>query len=200
MVMDRWSATTTVGQEYETELAATRETALANLPKTANAGFAWVGITGLHAEVAKGPPIVNDQPTLRIVAVPTEGRHFLAGRAISLQKDQVYRFIAWVKTFSKVQVQIELTDGVKSADGNLANYGSAVFDPATNNVVKSFGALRERGIERGSYDWQKVWVDMPTTSSEQLDFGIGLLMGNTNTFKGDGRFGLILGGIEIVRH
>ncbi|MFZ1090093.1 MAG: hypothetical protein WAN75_12655, partial [Xanthobacteraceae bacterium] len=64
-----------------------QETALAGLPDVTTDGLALIGTTGLHAERADGDPVVMGQSVLRLVAVPTEGRHYLSARSIGLDEN-----------------------------------------------------------------------------------------------------------------
>src|SRR5262249_52396663 len=88
----------------------TKETVLADLPPLTMSGFAFIGIQGLNAEVEAGDPAVVGQRILRLVAVPTTGRHYFAAQSTTLKKNQVYRITAWVKDPSGVMIEMQVSD------------------------------------------------------------------------------------------
>jgi hypothetical protein len=175
----------------------TQETVLAELPKVMTEGFAVIGIRGLNAEVEPGDPVVAGQPILRLVAVPTNDRHYLATHSTSLHKNQVYRITAWIKVTAEAKVEMQLSDKLDPRGGQPANQGLATFDPATRVVSISYGNLKGWGIEQGPDGWQKTWVDLATVDG-QIVLAFGLVSRKGNVFKGDGRLGLTLGGIEVA--
>jgi hypothetical protein len=178
----------------------TQETVLADLPQFTTAGFALLGIPGLNAEVQAGSPVVAGQPILRLVAVPTTGRHYLAAHFTALDKNQVYRITGWVKAPAGANVEMELSDELKPRSGTPANYGGALFDAAGGRVLSTTGLLKGRGIEQGPEGWQKIWVDLATSGGE-LVLAFGLVSKDGKEFKGDGRLGLTFGGVEVAaRH
>jgi hypothetical protein len=181
--------------------AITQETVLADLPQFTTAGVALLGIPGLNAEVqAGGSPVVAGQPILRLVAVPTTGRHYLAAHFTALDKNQVYRITGWVKAPAGANVEMELSDELKPRSGTPANYGGALFDAAGGRVLSTTGLLKGRGIEQGPEGWQKIWVDLATSGGE-LVLTFGLVSKDGKEFKGDGRLGLTFGGVEVAaRH
>ena len=166
-----------------------QETTLAGLPDVTTDGLALIGITGLHAERADGDPAVMGQSVLRLVAVSTEGRHYLAARSTGLDKNRVYRITAWVKGAPGVKVELEVGDG-------KTNYGKAIFDPARRMVTSSPPGLN-RGIEQGPHGWQKIWIDL-ATADDQFVLVVGIVSRDRSTFKGDGRLGLTFGGVEVA--
>ena len=175
----------------------TVETAFADLPRPTTPGFTLLGILGLNARVEEGSPVVSGQPILRLVAVPTNGRHYLAAQFTGLNKDQVYRATAWVKGSAAVGVEMQAADELKPRSGAPTNYGNALFDPAAGSVLNAAGLIKGRGVEGGPDDWRKVWIDL-TTSSGELALVVGLVSKAGIEFTGDGRLTLILGGIEAV--
>ena len=162
---------------------------MAELPEVMTDGVTLIGITGLYAERADGGPVVMGQSVLRLVAVPTEGRHYLAAQSSGLDENRVYRITAWVKAVPGVQVELEVADG-------KANYGKAIFDPAGRRVTSSSAGLNE-GVERGPHGWQKIWIDL-ATANDQLVVVSGIVSRDRSTFKGDGHLGLTFGGIEVA--
>jgi hypothetical protein len=178
--------------------AITTETVLADLPPLATSGFAFIGIQGLNAVVEARDPVVPG-PILRLVAVPTSGRHYFAAYSTTLNKDQVYRIAAWVKGPPGAKVQMQVSDELKPRGSLPTNYGSAFFDLAPNTVLSSSGGLR-RGIEQGPEGWRKIWVDLATSGGEMV-LAFGLFSSKAGeSFKGDGRLGLTFGGIEVTEH
>ena len=166
----------------------TQETTLAELPEVTTDGVTWIGITGLHAERADGDPVVMGQSVLRLVAVPTEGRHYLAAQSTGLDKNRVHRITAWVKAAPGVKVELELGDG-------STNY-EAIFDPARRRVTSSTPGLNG-GVEQGPHGWQKIWIDLATVK-DQLVVVFGIVSRDRSTFKGDGGLGVTFGGVEVA--
>ena len=56
--------------------------------------------------------------------------------------------------------------------------------------------MQERDIEQHSNDWQKVWIDLPTSDGDFL-VAVRPVNGKDYQFDGDGKLGVILGGIEV---
>ena len=172
----------------------TKETVLADLPKPTTPGFAFIGIVGLNAEVEAGNPVVAGQTILRLVAVPTTGRHYFAAQSTALNKNHVHRIIAWIKAQAGVKVQMQVSDKL------TVNYGSVIFTPGTRLISSPSGGLKGRGIEQGPGEWQKIWVDLPTADGEFI-LALVLISKERDTFKGDGQLGLTFGGLEVAeRH
>ena len=148
--------------------AITTETVLADLPPLTTSSFAFIGIQGLNAEVEAGKPVVAGQPIVRLVAIPTSGRHYFAAQSTTLKKNQVYRITAWIKDPAGVKVQMEVSDELRPRGGTPANYGSAIFNPGARTVSRSPGHLKGTGIEQGPEGWQKIWVDLTTAGGEMV--------------------------------
>jgi hypothetical protein len=176
---------------------ATQETSLAELPKPTTDGLALIGIQGLNAQVQNENPVVAGQAILHLVAVPTQGRHYLAAESTGLKKDRVYRVTAWVKAPAGVTVELEVRDGLDPRDGKPANYAKAGFDPTAWRVVRSTVDLKRCGIEQGPDGWQRIWIDLPTMDGE-IVLALGLVSRNRSEFKGNGRMGLAFGGVEFA--
>ena len=167
----------------------TQETSLAELPKVTTEDFAFIGTQGLNVKVGAGRPVVAGQPILDLVAVPTDGRHYLAAQSTRFDNNRVYRITAWVKAPAGLKVQLEVRDGINSRNGKPANYGVAIFDPTTRSVSTSSTTLKGRGIEQGPDQWQKIWVDLATADGQfVLALGVADRDGKTS-FKGNGRLG-----------
>jgi len=172
----------------------TKETVLADLPKPTTPGFAFIGIVGLNAQVEAGNPVVAGQTILRLVAVPTTGRHYFAAQSTALKKNHVHRIIAWIKARAGVKVQMQVSDK------QTVNYGSVIFNPGARIMSSPSGGLKGRGIEQGPGEWQKIWVDLPTADGEFV-LALVLISKERGTFKGDGQLGLTFGGLEVAeRH
>src|SRR5262249_55781742 len=151
----------------------TQETVLAELPTVTTEGFAVIGVQGLNAEVEAEDPVVDGQPILRLVAVPTTGRHYLATRSTMLNKNRIYRITAWVKGTDGTKVEMQVSDELDPRGGQPSNSGLATFDIATRIVSISYGNLKGWGIEQGPNGWQKTWVDLATADGQiVLAFGL----------------------------
>ena len=177
----------------------TQVTRLEDLPKPAASAFAWAGTAGLNVQANDGTPLVSGQPILRLIAIPTEGPHTLAVRFTTL-KNRMYRITAWVKPEAGGSFGIAASDVANTG----ANFGSGVFNLTGQRVhgswtsgisVLSAGSWRA-GIGEGPGDWLKVWIDLPT-STGQFVINSYLCLGRSETFKGDGRLGVILGGFAL---
>src|SRR5262245_28217786 len=179
--------------------AITKETVLAELPQRMTSGFAFIGIQGLNAKVEAGDPVAAGQPILRLVAVPTTGRHYFAARSTTLHKNQVYRIAAWVRAPASVKIEMQISDKLLPPGRKPTNHAIVAFDPATHSVFKSSGDLKGRGIEQGPDEWQKIWVDLATADGEFV-LAFVLISKERDTFKGDGRLGVAFGGLEVAEH
>ena len=175
---------------------ATSETAFNALPKIETAGFQWAGIAHLNVQPETGTSVVAGQTIIRIVATPQDGFHTLAGQFSGLNKNQVYRVMAWVKPTGGSNVELEASD---QANGQPLNHAVAIFNLASNAVISADGAMKERGIDQGPDGWQKIWLDL-MTSAGQIVISLRPINGGAITYKGDGRLGVVLGGVEANPH
>ena len=175
---------------------ATSETAFNALPKIETAGFQWAGIAHLNVQPETGTSVVAGQTIIRIVATPQDGFHTLAGQFSGLNKNQVYRVMAWVKPTGGSNVELEASD---QANGQPLNHAVAIFNLANNAVISADGAMKERGIDQGPDGWQKIWLDL-MTSAGQIVISLRPINGGAITYKGDGRLGVVLGGVEANPH
>jgi hypothetical protein len=192
-------ATETVppGEPSDSGPVITTETVLADLPPLTTSGFAFIAIQGLNAEVRAGDPVVVGQRILRLVAVPTTGRHYFAAQSKTVNKNQVYRIMAWIKDPAGVKIEMEVSDELEPRHGAPANYGHVIFDPAARTVSSSPGRLKGRGTERGPNGWQKIWVDLASSGGEMV-LAFGLVGKDPSELKGDNPPSLTLGGIEVT--
>lgn len=171
---------------------ATSETQFNALPKIESAGFQWAGIAHLNVQPETGTSVVTGQPIMRIVATPQDGFHTLAGQFSGLNKNQVYRVVAWVKPTGGSNIELEASD---QASGQPLNHAVAIFNLVSHAVISAEGAMKERGIEKGPDGWQKIWLDL-MTSAGQIVISLRPINGGAVTYKGDGRIGVVLGGVE----
>ena len=74
------------------------------------------------------------------------------------------------------------------------NNGDAIFDLSNHQVLDASG-VQGRDIEQHPNYWQKVWINL-ATSDGQLLVAIRPINGRQLLFRGDGKLGMILGGIE----
>jgi hypothetical protein len=164
-------------------------TALNALPKMDSKNFRWAGVEHLFIQPESGAPVVTGQPILRVVTTQ-DGFHLLAGQFNGLSKNQVYRLTAWVKPEAGANVQFEA-----QASGQPPNHAVAIFNLATHTVLSTDGMVKGRGVDEGPDGWQKVWLDLMTTDGH-FDVAIRPANGATLTYRGDGRLGVTLGGVE----
>jgi hypothetical protein len=170
----------------------TQETSFNALPKIETAGFQWAGIAHLNVRAESGASVVTGQPIMRLIATPQDGFHTLAGQFSGLNKNQIYRITAWVKPAGGGNVELEVSD---QANGQPLNHAVAIFNLDNHTVISAEGAIKERGVDQGPDGWQKVWLDL-MTSTDQIIMSLRPLDGGAVTYKGDGRLGVILGGVE----
>jgi hypothetical protein len=170
-----------------------QETPFNALPKIQTAGFQWGGIAHLNVQPVGGMPVVTGQPILQLVATPQDGFHTLAGQFSGLNKNQVYRVTAWVKTKGGGNIELEAGD---QSTGLPLNHAVAIFNLADHVVLSGDGSNKERGVEQGPNGWQKVWLHLMTSNGE-IVVTLRPTSGGTVTYRGDGRLGVILGGVEV---
>jgi hypothetical protein len=171
----------------------TQVTGLSALPELTAPGFSWLVIRGLNVQAVGVPSMVAGQPVLRLTATPNDTRHTLAVLLTGLKKNQTYRVAAWVKPVAGSNVEFDALDR-PDADRPL-NSGQVVFDLYNHQVIEDSG-LRQRDIEQHPNSWQKIWIDL-ATSDGQFQVEVRPAKGKAYVFDGDGKLGLILGGIEV---
>ena len=170
----------------------TQASPLSVLPEPVTPGFRWEILRALNVQAVGGDPIVGGQPVLRLTATPNDRGHTLAARLTGLKRDQAYRITAWVKPVAGGNVELAALDRPDSE--RPQNNGAAVFDLSNHIVLRASGTSGQ-DIELLPDTWQKVWIDM-ATSDGQLLVAVRVTNGAANLYDGDGRLGLILGGIE----
>jgi hypothetical protein len=168
-------------------------TALSALPEPATPGFRWQVVRGLNVQAVDADAMVSGQRVLRLIATPNDGGHTLAVRLTGLDKNQTYRISAWVKSVAGGNVELAAFDR-PNTDKPLNN-GDAVFDLYNHQVLDESG-VQGRDIEQHPNYWQKVWINV-ATSDGQLLVAVRPTNGRKILFVGDGKLGLILGGIEV---
>jgi hypothetical protein len=168
------------------------ETSLDTLPKLEGQGFSWIGVARLNIHAEPGTSVVTGQPILRLIATLQNAPHTLAGQFSGLSRNHVYRVTAWVKSQSGANVEFEVTD---RPGGQVLNHAVAIFDLSSHAVQSGDGAVKARGLEQGPDGWQKVWLDVMTSDGQFL-VALRPTNGASETYQGDGRLGLILGGVE----
>jgi pimeloyl-ACP methyl ester carboxylesterase len=168
-------------------------TALSALPEPATPGFRWEVVRGLNVRAVNADAMVSGQAVLRLTAIANDNGHTLAVRVTGLNKNQTYRIAAWVKSVAGGNVELAALDH-PDADKPVNN-GDAIFDLNNHQVFESFG-VQNRDIEQHSGSWQKVWINL-ATSDGQFEVAIRPAMGRKFLFIGDGKLGLILGGLEV---
>ena len=170
----------------------TQVTPISALPEPSAAGFRWTTVRGLNIQAVNTAAIIPDQPVLRLTATPDDNGHTLAARLTGLDKGRTYRIAAWVKPIAEGNVGLFAFD---TPDGNRPpNTGYALFDLGGHEVLEAVG-VKERDIEQHADSWQKVWIELPTSDGNFL-VAVRPANGKNYEFDGDGKIGVILGGIE----
>lgn len=188
----RFRSTAPVGWPQDTPAVealptATNETPQAELPLLTTPGVTWAGIAGLNVQRIEQSPAVAGEPVLRLTAVPKTDRHTLVAKYTGLPKG-LYRVAIWVKPLAGANFALEAADLARS-------HGSATFDLAEQRVL--VGPARS-GIEQGGDGWQKVWIDL-RTSTGQLIVAMHVTEGIDGTFQGNGKRGVVFGGLAADR-
>lgn len=169
-------------------------TALSALPEPATPQFHWEVLRGLNVQAVNADAMVSAQPVLRLIATASDTGHTLAVRLTGLSKNQTYRIAAWVKPVAGGNVELAAFD--RPDTDKPVNNGDAVFDLSNHQVLEASGA-RDRDIEQHPNHWQKVWINV-ATSDGQLLVAIRPISDRRRLYPGDGKLGLILGGIEAA--
>ena len=167
-------------------------TALSALPELAMPGFRWEVVRGLNVQAVNADAMVSGQPVLRLIATPNDQGHTLAVRLTGLNKNQTYRVSAWVKSVAGGNVELAALD--RPDTDKPVNNGDAVFDLHNHQVLEVSG-IQGSDIEQHPNYWQKVWINL-ATSDGQLLVAIRPIKDRL-LYPGDGKLGLILGGIEV---
>ena len=188
----RLSAPSAAAAEPANAEPVSQATALSALPEPSAPGFRWAVALGLNVQALDARPVVTGQPILRLIATPDQSRHTLAVRLSGLAANQAYRIAAWVKPLAGGNVELDAFDRPDADKPSSSGY--AVFDLYNHQVIDSSGT-KERDIEQHPDDWQKVWIELPT-SDGQFMVVVRPAKGGAYQFDGDGRLGIILGGIE----
>ena len=176
-----------------------KPTKLADLPAR-SAGQQWDLIWGLSATPLQTRSVVGGQTVLQLVAVPTDERHAVAVRFRETSSpSSEYRFTIWVKGDPGVNVQIMVRDTIDPKTGTAGLERVFRFDLAELSVLSTSEGGATPSIERGTDDWRKIHVDLPTVD-KQVYVYVGVLEvgSNKHVFRGSGER-LTLGGIEIAR-
>jgi hypothetical protein len=201
-VLNRWSAASDSQPLFTSSIRSAlpssavspidaQATVLEALPKAT--GFDWYVVRGLNVRTASEGSVVAGQPILRLITTPNETGHSLVAQYRGLKKNQVYRITAWVKPEAGGNVEIA---GLDHPEGTPVNNGIIVADLQSNTLLTASG-VRARGVERGPDNWQKVWIDLATADGQFL-VAVRPTRGGEDTFSGDGRLGVILGGIQVA--
>jgi hypothetical protein len=168
-------------------------TALSALPEPATPGFRWQVVRGLNVQVVNAEAMVSGQPVLRLTATPNDQGHTLAVRLSGFDKNKTYRISAWVKSVAGGNVELAAFDSPDT--DKPANNGDAIFDLYNHQVLDDSGAPG-RDVEQHPNYWQKVWINLATSDGQFL-VAVRPVSGRKLSFAGDGKLGLILGGIEV---
>lgn len=192
--LDRWSGDPNAEPLFTGSIPiasdSAQETALADLPKLST--FEWYAVRGLNVKTADEGAVVAGQPILRLLATPNSTGHSLVAQFHELNRNQVYRITAWVRPEAGGNVEVEALD---HPSGNPINHYLAIAD-LSNSRFLTANAAKAQGVEPDASNWHKVWFDLATADGEFL-VAIRPAKGNSDTFRGDGRLGVTLGGIQM---
>lgn len=171
--------------------AITQDTTVAELPSEPGIGLNWTGLRGLNVQSINesGP---TGQPALRLIATPNDTTHSLNAKLGGLDKNQTYRITVWVKPINGANLELLAYD---QPDGNPVNSSQVTYDLAAKTVLSATGA-KAQGAEAASGGWVMAWFEL-TTKDGQFGFLTRPTSGGSDTFKGDGREGVVLGGIQV---
>ena len=131
---------------------------------------------------------MSGHPILRLVALG-DGIHTLAFRVNGLIKNERYRITAWIKPQAGANFGIAARDQADKDNG--PNNGRAFFDLGGRRVLSVHGNGKA-GIEQVG-EWLTVWLDL-LTSDGQFVVNFYVCSGDSESYLGDGRLGIILGG------
>jgi len=169
-------------------------TALSALPEPAMPGIRWEVVRGLNVQAVNADAMVSGQPVLRLIATPDDKGHTLAVRLTGLAKNRTYRISAWVKSVAGGDVELAAFDSPDT--DKPPNNGDAIFDLYNHQVLDESGVLG-RDVEQHPNYWQKVWINLATSDGQFL-VAVRPINRRRLLFPGDGKLGLILGGIEVA--
>jgi hypothetical protein len=169
---------------------AIRDTTVADLPKLS--AFDWYTVRGLNVKAANENAVLAGQPILRLLSTPNDTGHSLVAQYHGLNKNQVYRITAWVRPEAGGNVEVSALDHPSGAPVNRC---IVVVDLSSRAVVSADGT-KTQGVESGPGNWQKVWFDLPTSDGQFL-VAVRPAKGNADSYRGDGRLGVTLGGIQM---
>ena len=116
----------------------------------------------------------------------------MAARVNGLNKNESYRIKAWIKPQAGANFGIAARDQPDKDNGQ--NNGRVIFDLANQKVLSTHGNLNQ-GIELVG-DWLTVWIDLLTTDGQYV-VNFYVCNGDWEVYKGDGKLGVILGGIAL---
>jgi hypothetical protein len=166
------------------------ETTLAELAQLQSPNLQWLGVTHLNVQREADRSVASSQPVLQLIPTQQNGYHTLAGQITGLGNNQTYRITAWVKTIGGENVELDVTDQPNR------NAGRGIFDLSQHEILNKSDTAK-KGIEQGPDGWQKTWLDLATSDGE-FTFALRPADGAVDTFRGDGKRGLIFGGIEAT--
>jgi hypothetical protein len=168
----------------------TPSSTVADLPGLPDERFSWLGIAGINARILPGLPSVSGQAILQLIGVQ-DGVHTVAARVSGLIKNERYRITAWIVPQGGANFGIAARDQADKDNG--LNNGRAIFDLASLKVLLASGNVKA-GIEQVG-QWVTVWIDLRTTDGQYV-VNFYLCSGGAESYTGDGRLGVILGGIS----
>jgi hypothetical protein len=151
----------------------------------------WDDIDGLNARASPEKPIIRAYPTLELVALPVEGLHRLGVKVRGLAPGVVYQIAFWTKAAAGTKIGLDVRDITST------NSGAASFDLANQKVLSSAGKVRGMGVEAGSDQWYKPWVQLFSADGGLVAYLVLLNSDGGGAYKGDGQTVILFGGIEV---
>lgn len=170
---------------------------IGDLPKIATSGVfpaAWSQLLGLKVTDGSARAAVPDQPVLTLTAASTNSGHQLEMKVSSLEKNNVYAAIIWVKPGTQTRVFVQIhDDGVQ----NPTNYG-VIFADLSSQKIYNVQHVVSPTMQAGPDGWLKLQVPLPTADGT-LSIMLGFLTDDdTTVYQGDGQSALTFGGIETL--
>jgi len=169
----------------------TSESSMAELPLVPDTRLFFIGMAGIKTQIiTQVHGVVSGLEVVRLIAV-REGVHTVAARINGLTKNERYRITAWVRPLAGANFGIAARDQPDNSDG--PNNGRAIFDLAKQSVLMASGN-GQPGLERVG-EWLTVWLDQLTTDG-QFVVNFYVCKGSADTYAGDGKLGILLGGVS----
>lgn len=171
----------------------TTGTTLQELPPITGSSASWSGIQGVNATVAlQDASVIPGEPALKLVALTTDGSHFVDTLIGSLNKNSLYTISVWLKPAPQADVFIQ------AHDQKPTNYGLVVYDLADKKISIKHGDVVDAAVVADQNGWLKLTLAL-RTADDVLDVMIGFAdPAGSTTLKGDGQSALLFGGVAVA--